>query len=819
MTTPSSIVKLRKGLFYHNLPAELDNHITEIIFQDDIFTAVRTLWSLSLTSRDFHEHFNVYLYQAEELANREFSRKHKSKTSRKLRKSAMTWAAESGNMETFSLILKYAPDLCKLKHLNKALMLEHVEMAERLFELETMPAKLVKHKRCPRKRPTERAVKLGLTDLVSRMLDAHGPLSPAVLVSGFDSMLSMACELGHVDIVRLLLEQDPDPAFGHLHPDLLDAVHIAFGGGLAREENYVVVSGVSFWVRTAGLYDIAKLLLESYPQVATETEYLFTAAASGQLDMFNLLLEHGAQIPTDQVQVDRLLHRAICGRSLPLVRTLLTNGADTKSISLRTISGDNLSAMQCGALSKEFHKLPSSVTIVQELLKHRASAGTSVTSALSDNIKDKSPLRIAIEVDDVALVEYLLNLDAHMAEGEHGLPGSVRSIEMLKLLQQRGMGIDGYYHGEDDNRRRHLPIITVARNSQGNPYDHDDVFRYFVENVADINASDASGKTVLHHCCEVVDNEKDYTLARISYLLDKKADIFLADELGRTPFHLAAQSGTSKALQLLTQHGADPHRKDTQGRTPLHHLWEIELPLDTGDFAVSGDVLEKLEILLLECKADPDARATDGTYALHLPTTFQFWPSDIGHILATYAHAMFPNQCAGPFESHEGSKCEGCIGYSDRHPKILTIAQRRNIFNRLDRHGKLYLVQRVAESTHWPIQIPELKELLRLGMDAKQAESDGQTVLMAKRALLDRRIRKLLLNQGVNINAMNEDGNTMLDFMQEHSDKYLQRLDIQGNGQGSLNDQPRNIKRLRKQGARRGSEIRGEVSTSPHIEN
>lgn len=816
VTSPS--VELRKALFYHKLPAEIDNRISEFVAEDeDLSSTVRTFWSLSLTSRDFHEQFNAFLYQSHELVIREKSRQRREKPRqhRSSREddmtpsgSAMETVAKTGNVRTFYLVLKYAPGLCKLKHIGLALEHGHVQIAERLFELETMPAKLIKRKGSPRN-PIVAAVKLGLTHLVSHMLDTYGPLSPSFPALGYSSILSMACEMGHVDLVRHLIEQDPSPVWAVTRGDDRDAVSTALNEVMVRDEAMDEFLGVCVWVGRAGLYDVAKQILNSRPQLAQQHWRLFAAVLSGQQEMFDLLLNHGAQVPTEQIQVDGLLHQAICGGSVPLVRTLLAHGADARSICLPTNAGDRLSAIQCAALSKAFHRLPTSVPVVEELLKHGATIGTPVASTLSDNIKEKSPLRIAIEVNDIELVEYLLNLNAHMAEGEHGLLSSVRSVEMLEHFQQLGMDINGYYYGEDDNRCRYLPIIGVARNSQGSPLDEGDIFRYFVERVADINATNASGKTVLHHCYEVVDKYNRYTLARISHLLDKGANLFLADGAGRTPFHTAVRHGTPDTLRLLRERGADVHAKDLEGRTPLHHLWETERHKLTHYSKDLLDMLRNLEFLLLECMSDPDAQAEDGIYAVHIPGRTDFTPSIIGHILDVYAHARFPDQCASLFEPYE--TCRGCRGRDNRHKNSLTLDQAREILNRHDTRGQLFLVQRCTrESLEYTVE-RDLSHFINLGMDVKQVERGGQTVLLTPLAWQNPRIREICIREGADMNHMNDDGNTMLDLMQAYSTEFPEPLESSVDNDINLSRQDQDIKELRQRGARWGWEIRGDA--------
>ena len=65
-------------------------------------------------------------------------------------------------------------------------------------------------------------------------------------------------------------------------------------------------------------------------------------------------------------------------------------------------------------------------------------------------------------------------------------------------------------------------------------------------------------------------------------LLDKQADIGARTEAGQTALHLSAATGQPKLTRLLIERGADPQRKDFDGKTPLYYAKKNYHPQTTA---------------------------------------------------------------------------------------------------------------------------------------------------------------------------------------------------------------------------------------------
>lgn len=121
--------------------------------------------------------------------------------------------------------------------------------------------------------------------------------------------------------------------------------------------------------------------------------------------------------------------------------------------------------------------------------------------------------------------------------------------------------------------------------------------RNALDDGADVEASDSSGRTALHSASMEegyedmaalllkygadVDAVDDYGFTPLRYaafygvvencqlLLDNGADVNAACRGGTTPLHWAARGGWYEVCELLLSHGANAFAEDYQGKTPL----------------------------------------------------------------------------------------------------------------------------------------------------------------------------------------------------------------------------------------------------------
>jgi len=130
-----------------------------------------------------------------------------------------------------------------------------------------------------------------------------------------------------------------------------------------------------------------------------------------------------------------------------------------------------------------------------------------------------------------------------------------------------------------------------------------------VENLLNLNASvndvEIDGWRALHYAC------REGNLETVKVLLASRADACAVDREDFTALHAAAESGQVRVLKYLLGQGVRVNAEEMDGKTALH------LAVDNG-----GEVGSDLVQVLLDAKASPISRDSDGRTALHWAAPF-----------------------------------------------------------------------------------------------------------------------------------------------------------------------------------------------------
>ncbi|KAJ7589364.1 Pfs, NACHT and ankyrin domain protein, partial [Mycena floridula] len=354
--------------------------------------------------------------------------------------------------------------------------------------------------------------------------------------------LSYAAEWGHIDIVKLLLEENADP-------NICDK-------GQWTPLSYAVKEGH---------IDIVKLLLEKNadPNICDKGQWtpLSYAVKEGHIDIVKLLLEKNADPNICNKGQWTPLSYAVKEGHIDIVQLLLEKNADPNICDKD----------QRTPLSYAAHW--GHIGIVNLLLEKN------VDPNICDN-EQHTPLSYAAQQGHIGIVKLLLEkiVDLNICDKDQHIPLSYAAqqghIDIVKLLLEKNADLNIC------DKDQHTPLSYAAQRG------HIDILELLLEKNADPNICDKDQRTPLSYAAQ------RGHIDILELLLEKNADPNICDKDQRTPLSYAAQRGHIDILELLLEKNADPNICDKDQRTPL-------------SYAAQRGHIDILE-LLLEKNADPN---------------------------------------------------------------------------------------------------------------------------------------------------------------------------------------------------------------------
>lgn len=393
----------------------------------------------------------------------------------------------------------------------------------------------------------------------------------ALLVLAQETAVADAAERQDWLAVRQLLEKGEDPNAAQV--DGMTALHWA-----AHHDHFLS----------------AKLLVEGGAKPGAKNRYgvtpLSLACVNGSGEVVTLLLGGGADANTRLEGGETVLMTAARTGKVDAVRALIDHGA---RINERGVEGQN--ALMWAAAE-------GNVEVVKLLLKSGADSGARLKSGLS-------PLLFAARNGRLEVVKVLLAAGGDPTEAitanAGGGRGVTKGMSALILAVENGhyeLAIELVEAGADPNDLRTgftpLHTLTWVRRPNGG------------DAPRDLPPPRGSGRLT------------DFQFVR--ELVKRGADVNLAlkkggghpSTRGATPFFLAAKRADLPYMKLLVELGADPHRPNADGCTPLIAASGIGVKLED---VWPGTEEETLEIVkyLLERGADVNAADRSGETAMH----------------------------------------------------------------------------------------------------------------------------------------------------------------------------------------------------------
>jgi ankyrin repeat protein len=343
------------------------------------------------------------------------------------------------------------------------------------------------------------------------------------------------------------------------------------------------------WACEHGHLGIAKVLISRTGRKSDNHERVWTplmlALKNGHTDIVKLLVEDGADIHTI-IRQENAISLASANGHAGIVKILLDAGADPH------FSGANGSSLLCLAASNAHEE------VVRLLLEE----GVPVNQENNDGSR---PLHLAAcRKGSVAVMKELLRHGAEIhAQDESGntclmeavIGATVEEVEFLVKHKA-----DVTTRGPDDASCLHYAMDRAEEPC--------DIVKVLLDNGADVNARDFSGRTCLHSI-----GYRARTLPSLDRLLQilktYKVDVNARDNDGNTPLHVLHRAHHSSATPFLSQPGLDVNAQNLLGETPLH------CSTHAGRFDVSA--------MLIECGADVNSVDNKGRTPLDLRSNDQ----------------------------------------------------------------------------------------------------------------------------------------------------------------------------------------------------
>lgn len=231
-----------------------------------------------------------------------------------------------------------------------------------------------------------------------------------------------------------------------------------------------------------------------------------------------------ASLPLQQKELDQLLCDACETGNLPLIRHLLSRGANPNAISEK----NKETPLHCAA--GHGHADVVSLLLTKEV------------ELEAKDVCDCTPLHQASLRGHVEVVSLLLDKGANVnaRDRANGTPLHWASnTKIISLLLGRGADI------EARDRNGFTPLVSAILKCAFQR-EYTQAALALIENGANVRSIDDEGQTALHHASE------KGLIGIVSLLLEKRADVNVRDHVGRTPLQYATNE---EVISLLRQNG------------------------------------------------------------------------------------------------------------------------------------------------------------------------------------------------------------------------------------------------------------------------
>ncbi|MDR0392169.1 MAG: ankyrin repeat domain-containing protein, partial [Planctomycetaceae bacterium] len=485
------------------------------------------------------------------------------------------------------------------------------------------------------------------------------------------------------------------------------------------------------------------LLFSQDAKKENDTDKKYNAEASKKLvsnavlslDEVKELVELGADVNAKGRNGMTALHKYSSRGiyNLEIVKYLVSKGANVNAVK----SDDGLTPLHLSILIIPLNnvslKVPYDKKKVQELQKFLIDSGADLS------IFDKSdtlPISLYLQLlrtsadFNLDLMKSMVNKDLVNKQNANGKTPLMLAVHLRGWSTHRPEGADVIkYLCEDCNANLKLTDKDgmTALHIAGKIYDKLDVFRLLLDNGADINALNKEGRTPLNLVMDLV---KDMSYVDIIKEIVAKNKVNLADLYNgkKTPLHVIDDRGTNqiyletsiKQKKALLAIGIPVDIRNEKNQTPLHEIVTLG----------GNQEYQELFQCFIDNGADVNAVDNDGNTILHSATNCHTVPT-------CYIKALI-----------EKNVNVNAKNKNDETPLLNIIKNTKNVGDRLE-----IVKLMIDKKADYNITDKNLSTLLHL-------------TLLSKRP--DRKVIEYLIENGININAKNNDGQTALLILLDH---------------------------------------------------
>ncbi|XP_059139285.1 serine/threonine-protein phosphatase 6 regulatory ankyrin repeat subunit B-like [Physella acuta] len=387
------------------------------------------------------------------------------------------------------------------------------------------------------------------------------------VVRNLESLLTQAVQLQDISIIRILIEKYSNFNIENFSKN--KALQVACSGDRVELINVLLV-GAKMQEFSCSYIEIVKLLVSSGADVNLVDEdgssLLIKAVQSKQMEIVKFLLEKSVNIDQADDSQSTALHYACRSNSLEIVKLLVNAGAKIEVFNNESYTPFSEA---CKTSNREMMELlikassdincvdtyqrtplinsimESKFALTQFLLEH----GADISNV---DIDGMTALMWAAKTNNEKVFDRLLNLKPEVNFFDRNQTTALAYAVMRLNVQMVAKLIQA---GAD---------VNIASNCQGELYAiGKNKFLSKIQSV--VEKCSRSKNSPLH----LAGTSRDGSNEIVNLLLKAGANTQAVDEHGRTPLHIAATACNLKILQSLCQFGANINAVDNYGNSPL----------------------------------------------------------------------------------------------------------------------------------------------------------------------------------------------------------------------------------------------------------